>query len=440
MNNYPPDIQPAKIRVLIVDDAPDILSALSTVLELEEIYQLKTASTAEAAQQAAADFHPDIALIDVKLGQDNGLDLIPIFKKALPDIVCIVMTAYRDAEHAVKAIHTGADDYLYKPLEPSELLKSLKRFNNQQRLKREKLEIERRFRAVFDQAFQLLFLLEVDGRIVDINQTVRDMMAGTEQTDIGQYIWEVPLWTDNSEQRELLREAVARVAAGGFDRLELGIENHHDGELTLDVSLKPIIDEQGSVAQILCEARDITERKRAETRIAHMAFHDALTGLPNRYLLRDRLHQEIAVAKRHQKFGALLFLDLDRFKEINDTLGHAAGDELLRQTAERLLNSVREVDTVARMGGDEFVVMMPNLNAEKQQTASEQVGMMVDRIHRSLAMPYELEGKSLRVTSSIGVTLFSNRMTTVDELLKQADSAMYSSKSEGRNKVNYFVV
>ncbi|MCW5322674.1 putative bifunctional diguanylate cyclase/phosphodiesterase [Verminephrobacter aporrectodeae] len=182
---------------------------------------------------------------------------------------------------------------------------------------------------------------------------------------------------------------------------------------------------------------DITERKRAEQEIERLAFYDALTGLPNRRLLLDRLQRAIVTSLRTRALGALLFIDLDNFKDLNDTLGHDMGDQLLSQVAARLVGSVREADTVARFGGDEFVVMLQGL-APELPNAATQAETVAEKLLASLNQPFDLDGQQYYSTPSIGVTLFGDERLAVDELLKRADLAMYQAKAAGRNTLRFF--
>jgi diguanylate cyclase (GGDEF)-like protein len=175
----------------------------------------------------------------------------------------------------------------------------------------------------------------------------------------------------------------------------------------------------------------------AAAEIQHLAFYDPLTRLPNRRLLMDRLKVELASSSRTSKYGALLFLDLDNFKTLNDTLGHDIGDLLLQQTARRLESSVREGDTVARFGGDEFVVMLENLS-EQPLDAASQTKIVGTKILEAIIQPFELNSYSYSITSSIGATLFIGHKAGVEELFKQADIAMYQSKKDGRNSLRFF--
>ena len=182
---------------------------------------------------------------------------------------------------------------------------------------------------------------------------------------------------------------------------------------------------------------DITDRKRAAQEIERLAFYDALTGLPNRRLLLDRLQRSIAASQRNHSHGALLFIDLDNFKDLNDTLGHDMGDQLLTQVAQRLVACVRETDTVARFGGDEFVVMLEALAPEAPDAAA-QTEAVAEKLLNSLNRPFELDGGQHYSTPSIGITLFGEERLSVDELLKRADLAMYQAKAAGRNTQRFF--
>jgi diguanylate cyclase (GGDEF)-like protein len=184
-------------------------------------------------------------------------------------------------------------------------------------------------------------------------------------------------------------------------------------------------------------ARNISERKFAEDEIRTLAFYDPLTRLPNRRLLHDRLQQALSSSARYNRQGALLFIDLDNFKMLNDTLGHDIGDLLLQQVAQRLASCVREGDTVARLGGDEFVLILDDLSKESLEAAAH-TKLVGQKILDSLNLPYQLVTHEYRNSPSIGATLFSAHDQSLDELLKQADIAMYQAKKDGRNTLRFF--
>ena len=199
----------------------------------------------------------------------------------------------------------------------------------------------------------------------------------------------------------------------------------------------PMRDARGRVTGVLSVCRDITDRRRAAQEIERLAFYDPLTGLPNRRLLLDRLDRAMGHCQRQQRLGALLFIDLDNFKDLNDTLGHDMGDCLLAQVAARLQACMRESDTVARFGGDEFVVMLENL-AGPLAAAASQAEQVADKLQARLNDPFELGAQQHYSTPSIGITLFGDQRCGVDELLKRADLAMYQAKAAGRNTLRFF--
>ena len=201
--------------------------------------------------------------------------------------------------------------------------------------------------------------------------------------------------------------------------------------------ISPIRQHDGLMTHYVAVKSDITDRKAAEDKIYTLAFYDALTKLPNRRLLLDRLQHALASSSRTQRNGALLLIDLDNFKTINDTLGHDIGDLLLQQVTQRLISCIREGDTVARPGGDEFLMILEDLN-ENPQDAAAQAKMVGEKILAALNQPYQLANYSHVSTPSIGVTLFGNQKVAVDELLTQAELAMYQSKAAGRNTLRFF--
>jgi len=212
------------------------------------------------------------------------------------------------------------------------------------------------------------------------------------------------------------------------------------------LTIKAVEGNTGEVTHYVAMMHDITVRKQAEEQIRALAFYDTLTQLPNRRLLNDRLEQTMAASKRSGRYGALMFLDMDNFKPLNDTYGHDVGDLLLVETAHRLTGCVREMDTVARFGGDEFMVMLGELDVDKTESAT-QAGIVAEKIRATLAKPYllklEREVKTEttvehRCTSSIGVVLFINHKARTEEIIKWADMAMYQAKEAGGNLIRFY--
>ncbi len=204
-----------------------------------------------------------------------------------------------------------------------------------------------------------------------------------------------------------------------------------------DYRVIPAINASGELAGVAVFARDITQRKEAERKVRHLAYFDSLTDLPNRMLLRDRLSQAMAYCKRHQVFGAVLFLDLDRFKNVNDSLGHSVGDELLKGVARRLNDFKRIDDTVSRMGGDEFVCVLSNIG-KNHDKAAKHAHQAAERLIKKFSKPLNIMGRELRISPSIGISIFSDEDVTTDDVIKRADVAMYRAKSAGPGRACLF--
>ncbi len=211
-----------------------------------------------------------------------------------------------------------------------------------------------------------------------------------------------------------------------------------DGMHYVDARISPIFRGNSKFAGYMLMCEDVTEQRRAAELIEYQASYDSLTDLPNRRLFVDRLHQSLARARRHGHQGAVLFFDLDNFKNINDSLGHPVGDELLRQVAMRIMTSIRDEDTVARLGGDEFVVLLPEL-ADASNEAITDVQLLAEKMRQELGLPYQIESHELHVTASIGIALFPYGDESPDDILRQADTAMYRAKESGRDAVRFFL-
>lgn len=203
------------------------------------------------------------------------------------------------------------------------------------------------------------------------------------------------------------------------------------------LTITAVKNEAREVTHYVATLTDITMRKMAEDELQQLAFYDPLTGLPNRRLLSDRMHRAIATSARTRRHCALMFIDLDNFKALNDSLGHDTGDLMLKIVAQRLAISVREGDTVARIGGDEFLVMLENLS-ENPQEAVALAAVIGNKMLGAIGKPFQLSGHEYNITASIGVTMFSDHRYTVSDLQKQADIAMYQAKTAGRNVLSFF--
>lgn len=287
--------------------------------------------------------------------------------------------------------------------------------------------------SLLDKAQDAILVRDMDHRIIYWNKSAERMYGWTRLQVLGHPVDSL-LYDDPAP---FLRATQATVEHGEWTG-EL-VQKHRDGR-TIEVEGRWTLvrGDDGRPQSILAINTDISQRKATEREIQRLAFYDPLTSLPNRMLLMDRMHHALAAARRHQQGGALLFIDMDNFKQLNDTLGHDQGDLLLQQVAMRLTHCVRNMDTVARLGGDEFVVLLEELSPSGDELVLQARGVG-EKILSMLSVPYPLQGYQYRSTPSIGIAPFTGTETTsVGELLKQADLAMYQSKTAGRNTLRFF--
>jgi diguanylate cyclase (GGDEF)-like protein/PAS domain S-box-containing protein len=294
---------------------------------------------------------------------------------------------------------------------------------------------ENKLSTILDSVDAYIYLKDRQGAYLFANRPLRDLW----RVDMKDVVGASDERFYDAATAALIRIDERRVLdAGETVRTE---ENHRDPAggrmLTLLSTKLPLRREDGGIYALCGISTDITSRKNAEDEIRQLAFFDPLTHLPNRRLLIDRMEQALAASVRHQHYGALLYIDLDHFKNLNDTLGHDTGDVLLQQVAGRLVACVREEDTVARLGGDEFVVMLSALSRNEADAAkvAESVG---EKVLASFGHPFDLAGHEHRCTASIGVALFVDRQATIEDLLKRADLSMYQAKGGGRNALRFF--
>ena len=286
--------------------------------------------------------------------------------------------------------------------------------------------------SLLDRAQDAIMVRGLDNKIRYWNKGAERLYGWTRDEAIGQSI-EILLHTDRTAFRDNTRMVLEQGEWSG----EI-VQRRKDGSTLIAESHWTLLrDEQEMPDAILGINTDITERKAAEHEIQYLAFYDHLTGLPNRQLLRDRLQHALSFAARHPLVGALLFIDVDNFKTLNDTLGHAIGDLYLQQLAQRLQACLRKGDTLARLGGDEFVIVLENLAATPHEAAALAT-VVGEKILAGFASPFHLAEYVHHSTSSIGVTLFNDQPATQDELLQRADLAMYQAKAQGRNTLRFF--
>ncbi|EPM57515.1 sensory box/GGDEF domain/EAL domain-containing protein [Pseudomonas syringae pv. actinidiae ICMP 19071] len=294
---------------------------------------------------------------------------------------------------------------------------------------------EEKFAKAFHSSPDSITITEIEsGRYVEVNDGFCRLTGFSAGEVLGRTAHEIGIWTDTVQREYMIDELRQK---GRMHHREMNGRDKNGAPLVLDVSVEFIT--LNNTACLLMNARDIGQLKSAQAQIQHLAYHDPLTGLPNRALLMDRLSQQVSLLQHQNLRGALLFLDLDHFKHINDSLGHPVGDSVLSVIAARLEASVRQEDTVARLGGDEFVVLICGLDGSLEQV-THQVRVLADNLRVLLAEPMFLDGHRLQVTPSVGIVLIPDDGLTPADLLKRADIALYRAKDSGRNASQFFHV
>ncbi|MDD4911103.1 MAG: diguanylate cyclase [Sideroxydans sp.] len=275
----------------------------------------------------------------------------------------------------------------------------------------------------------IVSVADTQGRITQVNQKFCEISGYSEAELIGK---NHNIVNSGHHSKSFFADMWHTIARGEIWRGECCNRSKMGKLYWVDSSIVPVKNSAGEIEHYISIRIDITERKLAEQRITHLANHDALTGLPNRYLLEDRFQTVLAACRRGEMMTAIMFIDLDKFKPINDTLGHKVGDMLLIEVTQRLRNSIREVDTVSRHGGDEFIVLLANIAS----VADAEV--LVKKLLESVIRPYEILGNTLTISASIGIAVYPNDGDDMDVLLKHSDIAMYVAKQKGGNNYQLY--
>ncbi|MCU7795767.1 MAG: bifunctional diguanylate cyclase/phosphodiesterase [Candidatus Thiodiazotropha sp. (ex Myrtea spinifera)] len=304
-----------------------------------------------------------------------------------------------------------------------------------QRYQYDAIDLKARLKAVMDTASDAILSFDSDGLVNSYNMATLRMFACDARTFSMSRLQDlIPDGEDELDQ--LLQKQLSTPAGAVLNlRREFNAKRFNDEWFPLELSLTETI--VNGRRQLFAIARDISDRKATEEQIHRKVLFDDLTNLPNRILLRTKLESLITLSQRRKTYGALLFMDLDNFKNINDSMGHLTGDILLCRVAERLTNSLRSEDVVSRLGGDEFVVVLPMLD-EDQNQASVTARDVAEKLRQALNQPVLLDGHEYVITPSIGVVLLPSEGTNADDLLRQADTAMYRAKASGRNTIRFF--
>lgn len=429
--------------ILLVDDDSRVRDAVRELIA-QPGRDILTCGTGREALVLLASHKVDLALLDIRLPDMTGMDIMDRMKRDGLNVRVIVVSADDQVDSAIAALRYGAYEYVRKPFEPAALRRTVDHALDQLRLQRENSGIrsrleqsERLHRYLIEQSPDLIYTLDDSGRFTFINERFDRLLGFARDELIGAHYSTIVHPDDVKRAEYAFNER--RTGQRASNNIELRVRRKI-GEPACTVVLSAVglytsVGDSGDKLGFIGTygvARDISDRKRAEELVSYHAYYDVLTGLPNRTLFRDRLRQAVAQARRHRSRLAVMFIDLDRFKLINDTYGHVRGDLFLQQVAGRLRRQLRSSDTLCRLGGDEFTVLVPELrNAEDGALKAQQ---FLDALRR----PFVVEGEEFSTTASIGLSVFPEHGANEDELIRNADLAMYQVKRRGKDGVGVF--
>lgn len=413
------------MQILLVEDNRGDARLLELMLqEALPDHSLTHADSLSRAITLAQEQSYDIILLDLSLPDSSGSQTFWRMHDASPAIPIVVMTGLDDEALGAELVQSGAQDFLVKGgVEARSLLRAMRYAIERKRTELKLRQSEAKIRALFDAIPDLLLFLDRNGRFIEY-KSAKDFETYYEPEHfLGKTLKEVMPAEIADEAMACLEKAMLSGEIAAFEyqlALPDGMSDHEARFI------------RASEEEALCIVRDISERKRTEQRLHFLAHYDALTGLPNRLLFNDGLRRAQAHANRTSDTVAVMFIDLDRFKNINDTLGHLVGDKLLQQVGIRISACVRETDTVARLGGDEFAVILTNVREEND------AAIVAQKIIETLHPAFEVGEHEVYIGASIGITFYRPGQDDRETLLEKADVAMYQAKEHGRNNFKFY--
>lgn len=437
-------------NILIVDDELSHLNSLKELI-LQEDYKVISASSAADAITQIDNEKIDMVLLDMNMPGAGGVEVMKHISRNELDITVIVVSGESTFEAAENALKYGAYDYIRKPYSIEGLLNSLKNAFKKRQLEFENNEMQLRLlksenlhRYIVNKSPDIVYMLNADGNFTFVNERMEKILGYSKHDVLGKH-YSTIIHEDDLMMAEYTfneRRTGKRATVDIEIRLKCKDDTASTNSRSFDTRLLPItINSFGIYKSTETNekfigtygiARDITDKKESEKIIHFQAYHDTLTRLPNRTLLNDRLVQAISQAKRNNTKLSVMFLDLDRFKNVNDTMGHMIGDNLLQAVAERLKKCLRECDTLARIGGDEFTIILPEIHGRDDSK------LIAEKIIDALKAPFNLNNQEIFISTSIGIANYPGDGETRELLLKHADIAMYAVKNEGKDGYRFY--
>ncbi|MFK5893024.1 MAG: EAL domain-containing protein [Pseudomonadota bacterium] len=435
--------------ILVADDEPIMRTSLKELLKAYG-YDCTLAEDGKHALTLLDKQKFDILLLDLMMPQIDGHQVMVQAKEKFPDVDIIVVSGDATFNNAANALRLGAKDFISKPYKPDDLIKCIRHIQETRNLKnkihymqQKILTSEQRYRFFINNSPDLIYMLDKKGRFTFINDRIMDFLGYEPEELIGKrfsnivYIDDLPqvnyIFSQHDQDPDIKQtmefQLVPKPPAETLHCFE-------SETIAINKTMSGLSNEEQNVEQIFSGiygvARDVTQKKTYEKQISFQLNYDALTALPNRLLFKDRINYALSQAQRNNTRLAVLYMDMDRFKTINDSLGHPAGDKLLSTMAKRLSGCLRESDTLARIGGDEFLLLMPEI------AETSDVDTLINKMKQVLVKPFSIEGNDIFASFSIGISLFPEDGSNTDTLIKHADMAMYQSKNQQKGSYQFF--
>lgn len=435
------------ISILVADDEELMRQSVKELLSLYNL-NCTLVKDGQEALDILAEKTFDILLLDLLMPRVDGFQVMKEVKLKYPNTDIVVTSGEATFKNATLAMRHGVKDFLHKPYVPSELIKVINNLIEKREMKQKLDEMsrcihasEKRYSFFVNNSPDIIYMLDHNGYFSFVNKRATELLGYKQEDFIGHHYSKF-VHAEDIEQAHFafssswsnvdIAQKVEFRMVPKFQEQELRCFESRSIAIKLDASEIPDRNSTEKLVGIYGVARDVTEQKRLDKAIYFQVYHDALTELPNRVLFQDRISFAMSQARRNNKKIAVMFLDMDRFKVVNDSLGHIAGDKLLQKISKRLQLCIRDSDTLARVGGDEFNLMLSDISSK------EDVNNLVDKIIQSLESPFIIENNEIYVTFSIGTAIYPEDGDNTETLIKHADMAMYSIKGKGKNGHEFF--
>jgi diguanylate cyclase (GGDEF)-like protein/PAS domain S-box-containing protein len=408
----------------------DVLADAGGLLQIEHV-----GSLAEGLQRLHADRPVSAVLLDLSLPECRDLSAIDEIRKAAPGVAMMILARAADQALARRAVDRGANDVVVTDqIDSRSLIQMIAMMFERRAIEAQQFVERERAEVTLNSIGDAVMTTDTLGNVTYLNAEAESLTGWKRAEAFARPLVEVFDVTDGltgQHAEDPSQMAIARNRKIRFKGSYI-LVGREGKEAAIEHSAAPIHDLQGQILGAVIVFRDVIVSRERRLQMLHLAEHDALTDLPNRMLLHDRLTRAIALARRYGRRLAVLFLDCDRFKHINDTLGHAVGDQVLRSVAQRLATCVRESDTVSRHGGDEFLILLSEVDHP------DDAGLIAEKIVASVAEPHFIAGHELQLTASVGIALYPEDGQDTESLIMRADTAMYHAKNTGRNRVGFY--